>query len=55
MKEVERKDLPEVTGGQTVPTNITIMPPNPPIIIPEPGNTDPGDPLGDGRTRPVQA
>ena len=55
MKEVEKKDAPEVSGGQIAPSTgwvpvvpfpIPGYPTNP--IVPR----DPLDPLGDGVTRP---
>ena len=49
MKEVERKDVPEVSGGLTV-SEIGWLPivPQPPQFPPDPGGpTDPPDPLGD--------
>lgn len=56
MKEIQKKDLPGVSGGQVDsthlidPTPIAPLPtypqmPGAPII----GPTDPGDPLGDGK------
>jgi hypothetical protein len=55
MKEVQKKDVPEVSGGQAVYT------PLPAIVVPYPacptvpgGWPDPNDPLGDG-THPVQS
>ena len=56
MKEVERKDVPEVSGGLTVP-EIGGLPPQPPQFPPDPGGpTDPPDPLGDAiRNNQVQS
>jgi hypothetical protein len=47
MKEVERKDLPEITGGQ-VSTPPVIVPCTPEFPNPVPG---PIDPLGDGQRK----
>lgn len=48
MNEVERKDLPGITGGQTGTANVTIVTPPPTTpTFPQPG--DPFDPLGDGK------
>jgi len=57
MKEVERKDLPGISGGQAGTTNpVTIIPvPNTPAF-PGVGQTDdPFDPLGDGSKRQQQS
>jgi hypothetical protein len=52
MKEVERKDLPGISGGEagTTPNNVALPSPLP-IAYPTP--TDPTDPLGDGKLKPV--
>ena len=58
MKEVEKKDAPEVSGGCTLPdTGWLPYAPNPlPDYPVAPGSpTDPPDPLGDAiRTKQVQ-
>jgi hypothetical protein len=55
MKEVEKKDAPEVSGGQAVPAIgwLPIIPgPLPNSYPPMPGApTDPLDPLGDAVTQ----
>ncbi len=54
MKEVEKKDAPEVSGGQAVPVVgwSPIMPFPQPGYPPSPaGPTDPLDPLGDAVTQ----
>jgi hypothetical protein len=59
MKEVEKKDLPGITGGQTgTTTNVGVATPLPlPPTYPGGGPTinDPTDPLGDAKQRPVQS
>ena len=57
MKEVERKDLPGITGGQASTTNVTIVAPTPatPTFPGGPTINDPSDPLGEARQRPVQS
>lgn len=55
MKEVERKDLPGITGGQAGNTNVTIMPPIPAAPLPQPGPIDPMNPLGDGKPGHLEA
>ncbi|HXF77765.1 MAG TPA: hypothetical protein VN598_02810 [Usitatibacter sp.] len=54
MKEIEKKDLPGISGGQVSPTAV-IAPGGPIAPMPYPqtpagpiGPTDPYDPLGDG-------
>jgi len=54
MKEVEKKDLPGVTGGQANDTSIVHVTPVPDTPY-FPGQTDdPYDPLGDAKKRQVQ-
>ena len=53
MKEVEKKDVPEISGGQStiadpMPTNPLPYPGYPPNPIGPIGPIDPIDPLGDG-------
>jgi hypothetical protein len=61
MKEVEKKDVPEVSGGQTVPVNgwLPIMPTPFPGYPPTPAGPTDGpepDPLGDRvRTNQIQS
>ena len=55
MKEVERKDLPGISGGQAGDTGVMIIPPIPATPFPVPGPTDPNDPLGDAKKRQVEA
>jgi hypothetical protein len=56
MKEVEKKDLPGVTGGQVGQTNVAIIQPiTLPPTIPQPGPVEPNDPFGDGKPRQVEA
>ena len=59
MKEVEKKDVPEVTGGMAVPDVgwLPIAPYPVPAFPPAPaGPTDPLDPLGDAiRKNQVQS
>ncbi len=54
MKEVERKDLPGITGGQAGGANVAIIPPITNMPVPQPGPIDPNDPLGDGKPRHVE-
>lgn len=53
MKEIQKKDLPGISGGQVNPTHV--IAPGPIVPMPYPqapggpiGPTDPYDPLGDG-------
>ena len=61
MKEVEKKDVPEVTGGQSIPAIgwLPISPVPLPGYPPMPGTLTDGpepDPLGDSnRTKQVQS
>jgi hypothetical protein len=55
MKEVEKKDLPEITGGQTGTTSVVVTPvPATPTFPGGPTINDP-DPFGDPKQRPVQS
>ena len=57
MKEVERKDLPGITGGQTGTTNVAVVAPLPttPTFPGGPTINDPTDPLSEPKQRPVQS
>ncbi len=59
MKEVEKKDVPEVSGGRTIPEEgwLPIMPYPLPGFPQAPGSPlDPPDPLGDAvRKNQVQS
>ena len=56
MKEVEKKDLPGITGGQAGTETVMVITPIPNgPTVPQPGPTDPLDPLGDLKQRHVEA
>jgi len=54
MKEVEKKDLPGVTGGQANETSVVIVTPVPGAPNFPVGSDEPFDPLGDSK-RHVEA
>ena len=53
MKEIRKKDLPGISGGQVGTTHVIDPTPIAPAYPPAPGSpiapTDPYDPLGDGK------
>jgi hypothetical protein len=57
MKEVEKKDLPGITGGQTGTPAVGVATPLPstPTFPGGPTINDPTDPLGEPKQRPVQS